>query len=440
MGRSIGILAGLILASWASTAHAHFLFLRITEPAEGGRFVEVYFSDHADAGDPKFVEKISDTQLWRQSSPGEFQPLRVRSARDRLRAFLPDSDAACVVGKLEYGVITRGVPFLLRYYPKAVSGSAEELSRFKSCSQVPVEILAEADGDEMVLTAIHKGKPVAGATFTTIDEDLQNVELKADDAGRVRWKPSATGRYCAYVKVTQPQTGEYKGLHYDEIREFATLTWNWPLVPAQDDPEAAKLFDRAVAHRAAWKDFPGFSANVKGSVDGRDFDGSAQVDAQGNVTLRIDEKSAEGWLEDQFRSLVTHRRPAPRTSAKFRFGDEDEANPLGKLVILSGSRFASSYRIRDDEITVVNRLIGPENMTITVLGTEENPEHHYLPRAFAVEFWDAVSGELLRTETTQNRWTRVDGYDLPTEITVTTASSTGLTVKSCRLSQHGLLK
>ncbi|HVV99218.1 MAG TPA: DUF3386 family protein [Planctomycetaceae bacterium] len=440
MRRSIGILAGLVLVTWASAAQAHFLFLRLTEPAEGGRFVEVYFSDRAEAGDPKFVEKIADTKLWRQTPSGECQPLRVRTAADRLRAFLPDSDAACVVGALEYGVITRnGVPFLLRYYPKAVSGTSEEIARFKPCANVPVEILAQAEKDEIVLTAIHRGKPVADAVFTTIDEDLQNVELKADEAGQVRWKPPATGRYCAYVKVAQPKTGEHNGQHYDEIREFATITWNWPLAPSQDDPEAAALFDRAIAHRAAWKDFPGFAADVHGSVDGRIFDGSVQVDAKGNVMLKIDEKLAEGWLEDQFRSLVTHRRAAPRTSAKFRFGHEDDDRPLGKLVILTGGRFASSYRIRDDQITVVNRQIGPENMTITVLDTEENPEHQYLPRTFVVEYWDAVTGDLLRAETTQNRWTRVGSSDLPTDITVTEAHAAGLTVRSCRLTKHRLL-
>jgi hypothetical protein len=38
-----------------SPARAHFLFIRINEPAEAGRTVEVFFSEKADAGDPRFI-------------------------------------------------------------------------------------------------------------------------------------------------------------------------------------------------------------------------------------------------------------------------------------------------------------------------------------------------------------------------------------------------
>ena len=63
-------------------ARAHFLFIRIDPMAEGGRWAEVYFSEQAEAGDPKFVDKIAPTQLWVQTAtaPGEFQPLVVHKA------------------------------------------------------------------------------------------------------------------------------------------------------------------------------------------------------------------------------------------------------------------------------------------------------------------------------------------------------------------------
>jgi hypothetical protein len=52
----------------------HFLFIRIEPMAEGGRWAEVYFSDQAEAGDPKFVDNIASTQLqplgaWRELRP-----------------------------------------------------------------------------------------------------------------------------------------------------------------------------------------------------------------------------------------------------------------------------------------------------------------------------------------------------------------------------------
>src|ERR1700733_1711229 len=120
------LLAGIL---WPCTAaRAHFLFIRINEPAEAGRTVEVFFSEKADAGDPRFISKVAGTTLSVQSAPGKFQPLPVRQAADRLRASLPSSGPVSVTGFLEYGVLKREIPFLLRYYPKAVAGDAAALA------------------------------------------------------------------------------------------------------------------------------------------------------------------------------------------------------------------------------------------------------------------------------------------------------------------------
>src|SRR5579885_1883000 len=96
-----------ILGLQASPAQAHFMFIRILPPAEGGRAAEVYFSELAEAGDPRFINKIAKTALWLQQTPGRFVELKVHKAADRLRAWLPEEGALVVVGKCVYGVLAR---------------------------------------------------------------------------------------------------------------------------------------------------------------------------------------------------------------------------------------------------------------------------------------------------------------------------------------------
>src|SRR5690349_9600536 len=86
-------LAGVLLGLSQTQAFAHFLFIRIGDHAEAGRTAEVYFSERAEAGDPRFIDKIVQTQLWMQSKPGEFASLQVRKGADRLRAYLPSEGA-----------------------------------------------------------------------------------------------------------------------------------------------------------------------------------------------------------------------------------------------------------------------------------------------------------------------------------------------------------
>ena len=121
-----------------------------------------------------------------------------------------------------------------------------------------------------------------------------------------------------------------------------------------------------------------------------------------------------------------------------RFADQDIHNPLGRLLTFVGGRFASSYRVKDDQLTVVNRNLDSENMTITVMENEKTPEGKYLPHLYNVQYWKAADGNLLRTETFENRWMRTGKFDLPTLNRLLTSSASGLTVRSFRLTNHKL--
>lgn len=242
--------AVVVLLNLAAQARAHFLFIRIGSQAKTGRSAEVFFSEQAEAGDPKFVDKIAHTRLWLQTRPGEFRELPVQRAADRLITALPSDRTIAVVGRCEYGVVARTgqTPFLLRYYPKAVAGNPVELNRLTPRRDIPFEIDATFERNAQVkdqptsdcvrLVALRNGKPVPNAIFTAVDSELTEQTLKAGSDGIAAWTPPAAGRYSVYTRETLKQEGTLLDKHYAEIREFATLALTWPLGTQDADSDA----------------------------------------------------------------------------------------------------------------------------------------------------------------------------------------------------------
>ena len=424
----------------SSAAEAHFLFVRILPTAEAGRFAEVYFSDAADAGDPRFIDKIASTRLWVQTKPGEFEPLNVRKTPDRLRAALAPSGNVSVIGECTYGVLQRGKSaFLLRHYPKAVAGAPEAVAALALKKEIPFEIQVRLHKDGLEFTALRNGKPLPNAEFWSVADDLKGGKFTAAADGRASWKPPLPGHYAVYTGQTLKQAGVHGGAKYDEIREFTTVAFTWPLQTKGADPKAVQLFQDAMGARASWAKFPGFAADIKANVDGRTWSGSATISAKGEVKITEEDEVATPWVRDQLESLVMHRVARPRGETPvLRFADNKADHPLGRLLVFEGGTFASSYRVKDRQIMVVNRSMGKLNMTITVLDNDLNAEKKFLPRSYTVQYWDASSGNLQRTESIQNRWARVGSWDLPTLLTVQTSSSAGLGVKTMTLSKHRL--
>lgn len=446
--RSLFLLALPLWALVPAGAKAHFLFIHVTPPAEGGRAAEVYFSDKPEAGDPKFVQNIAPTKLWVQTPAAGVQPLKVQKASDRLRAHLPVAGSVAVVGACEYGVLSRPKqpPFLLRYYPKAVAGDPEELNRLTPSKVVPLEIMPKLAGDRIELVLLHDGKPVPNTEFVTVGEELSNEKVKADAEGKAAWKPPAAGRYSVYARHVTKQAGKAESEEYGEVREYPTLAFDWPLKRTGADPEAVALFEEAIAGRAQWKQFPGFTARIAGNVDGRPFEGKVTVNAGGGVELETKEKAARKWAKDQLESIALHRAAddasgsAERPKPVLRFAETHDKHPLGRLLIFEGGKFASSYRVKDRQITVVNRDLGRRFMTITVLDNERNADGRFLPRSYTVQYWDPATGELAQSETVRDTWRLVGPFDLPAEHTVTIASQGGLVARTFTLTDHQLLR
>src|SRR5262245_26279351 len=330
----------------AGRADAHFLFVRILPPAEGGRAAEVYFSELAEAGDPRFLDKIAKTELWLQKASGQFEPLKVHRGYDRLRAWVPESGSMVVVGRCDYGVLGRPkqTPFLLRHFPKALAGTPDELNKLLPYGKLPLEVVATFDGDGVRLVALRDGKPVPKAEFVTVDQSLANVKLTADEHGRATWKPPAAGVYSVYTRDTRKESGQAGGKKYEEVRDFATVAFTWPLVRREADPAAVALFEEAVAARAQWRDFPGFTARITGNLDGRRCAGTVTVEAGGDVSFSEDEPTREeavsGWVQGQLESIVLHRLARPEAPGRprpvLRFAEARDEHPLGRLLIFDG--------------------------------------------------------------------------------------------------------
>jgi hypothetical protein len=294
------------------------------------------------------------------------------------------------------------------------------------------------------LSAVLEGKPLSESLFTTVDANLSGDEIKSDSSGKVTFRPQAPGVYCVYISHVNSTAGEHAGKPYDEIREFATLSFTWPLEPTGADELAVKMFEAATAARASWPNFPGFTAKITGDVDDRPLDGTLTVAADGSVKLKLSGRETNKWAQAQLESITMHRAAdsqpdSERTRPVLRFADDHEDHPLGRLLTFDGGQFASSYRVKDRQIFSVNRQFGKQLMSITVLDNVQNAEGKFLPHCYTVHYWNSATGELERSEAVQDTWIRVGSFDLPKEHTVSTSSASGFSVRTFKLTDHVLL-
>jgi hypothetical protein len=212
-----------------------------------------------------------------------------------------------------------------------------------------------------------------------------------------------------------------------------------PLGQKKEDPVATKLFAEARAARAAWHNFPGFTADVAVNFDGKIHRGTVDVKANGIVKVEIADEAARGWVKEQLASLVAHRRPgSPAEKIPCAFGDGPADHPLGRAIVMLDEDNHSSFRVKDRQILEVNRAMKDSRFTITVLENTWNQEKQYLPLCFVVNTWDLKTNQLRSSAAYHHTWQRHGAFDLPATLTVITANDGPLECRTLKLTNYKL--
>lgn len=431
MHRGWFALSLLLLTS--TLAHAHFIWI---VPADDNASAKVIFSDSLQPDRPELLAKIAKTELLLYPRDAKPLPVKWTDGKDAFNVKWPDQQAQRLAGACNYGVITKGNdPFLLKYYAATSLGHRyQAVNPAWDRMELVIKDMADARGI-LVFQVEWQGKPLANAEVVLLTPDEGKTEEgKTDAQGLVRFgkpgvKPMA-GLYGVRARHVEAKEGEQDGKKYKEVRHYSTLTLRVndgakgnegaKAEPTpKEDPQASKLLQEARAARAQWVNFPGFTADAVVNFNGKTSKGTVLVDSTGKVRFDKIDKEMEPWARRSLLSTVSHRLDdSASKNTPCAFLDTNMDHPLGRSIRVLNDELHSSYRIRDKQIMEVNRTMGKDRFSISVLENRLNEEGKFLSVAFMINFWNQETGELQRSEAHHQTWTRLGKFDLPVTTTV----------------------
>jgi uncharacterized GH25 family protein len=442
----------LVLLLAVLPARAHFIWI-VPDKVGDSSTARVFFSDNLKPDKPEFLAKIAKAELFLRNAAGQHEALKWTEGKDAYEIALPGKGPHVVGGVCHFGVVERdGATFLLHDYPKAVVGTPAKDHRasiMKALDGMALQIVPLATSG--VFQVVWQGKPLPEAEVVVLVPGKEKpTELKTDKEGAFTLPTGKGGLYGVRARYVEDKPGEEDGKKYTEVRHYATLVLELPAAagtPApgatidetKADQAATFLLADARAARATWENFPGFTADLDASIEGKAARGRVEVSPKGKVELKLDDENAEGWVKRELGSVVGHRladSASPATPCVFL--DDVKVHPLGRAIRVLNDEFHSSYRVRDRQITVVNRQMPDARFTITVMENQLNEERQFLPSFYVVNTWDAKTEALRSSQAFHQTWQRVGKYDLPATVTVVTATDGKLETRGLKLSNFKL--
>jgi hypothetical protein len=435
-------IALLVALALARPAAAHFVWVDIVDVG-GTPTARVMFGEEAEPGEARLLAKIAQTKAWARMADGSSVELKLSPpANEDQPAFLAASlpaGAVAVEATCDYGVYTRAPGGVrLHYYAECLAPGRTESAASK---RLKTQIVPGRHDGKLEVTVLFDGKPDAGAELIDVADAAQAGAIKLDAGARAVVEPPKSGRLALRAKhAVAGEAGEIGGQHFGQTWYYATLVLDVPANQTSAEQTAAAALAQAREGRAVWRDFPGFTADITVRSDEVKVDARATIDRAGVVTLSGERSELRDWAQDQLESLVQHRMPDGEIAdGDVTFVAEPGTHPLGRLVDLGDKERQSRYRLKDGVIWEVNRLMGPQRFTISVLAIHRNAEGKYLPEAFSMSFWDVKTGELKESLAYWNGWRRVGNFDLPERILEISAGRNGAKTREMTLSNQRLL-
>ena len=178
---------------------------------------------------------------------------------------------------------------------------------------------------------------------------------------------------------------------------------------------ARDLFRNAYENRYTWDEqFPGYSAEVSIRYDKALYHGLVRINPDLSVaTTGINSEAVRQLVVNQLRMVSIHRKRVPFEAihglSTFELEGTDDTGAVKIQEV--GNEMDSHYKVQEQKITQVNRLIGQVAVTVNTLGFIKPPEG-YLAAHYQTTFSDAQTGEVLQQQDVSDNYDKIGKYFL----------------------------
>ena len=158
---------------------------------------------------------------------------------------------------------------------------------------------------------------------------------------------------------------------------------------------AQELFQAAYQNRYTWdENFPGYTADITYKYDDQVITGQVRIDANMKAeVLNIEDEAAKKAIHGQAWEIAVHRvrRAFEQTHGAntFRYGSKD-ANGAVEIFV-GGKSEGDKYKVRNNEVCHVHRLIHGTFVTIDTFSSHDTGEG-YLSHRYNSVYHDPETG------------------------------------------------
>lgn len=176
---------------------------------------------------------------------------------------------------------------------------------------------------------------------------------------------------------------------------------------------ARDLFRNAYQNRYTWgSDFPGYTATVEIRQGKENYKGRIRLNPDLSVEVTgIDNKDARQAVENQLGMIAVHRRRVPfevaHKNSAFKLGATDRTGVVE--IFQQGGKTEAHYKVFRQQITQVNRILGPHSVTVDTVDTEVTPEG-YLATRYRTIFRNPQTQEVLGEMESEDAYKKIGGY------------------------------
>ena len=183
-----------------------------------------------------------------------------------------------------------------------------------------------------------------------------------------------------------------------------------------DPTNARDLFRAAYENRYTWDtNFPGFNADLEVKQGNEVYNTQIRINSDLSVEVSgIENQEVQKSISTQLKDVVTHRQRAAFEQVhgknNFTIGETDSAEAVEILV--SGAAMGSRYKIRDNEICHVNRVVGAMTFVIDTHESLKTGEG-YVPTRYDAVFHN-TEGEVVQQVQFEDSYEKIGDYYLMT--------------------------